>query len=214
MLLFEQLDLFTRIAGDAVRAPRFFRGKNRELASKSGKLTALPAMSPGDVELESKARDILESVGAFELAALVRVEWNPRLRSAAGRAHFEEQLISLNPRLREHGTAEIDRTLRHELAHLLAHARAGRHRISPHGVEWQRACADIGLAGEARCHTLPFPTQARARRLLYRCPHCGRDFPRVRRLRRAVACLACCCRHNHGRFDPRFRLKLVRQIRV
>jgi hypothetical protein len=36
----------------------------------------------------------------------------------------------------------------------------------------------------------------------------------VRRLRRAVACLACCRRHNHGRFDPRFRLKLVRQIRV
>jgi len=106
MLLFEQLDLFARIAGDAVRAPRLFGCKNGELASKSGKLTALPARSPGDVELESKARDILESVGAFELAALVRVEWNPRLRSAAGRAHFEEQLISLNPRLREHGTAE------------------------------------------------------------------------------------------------------------
>lgn len=177
-------------------------------------MTTSPATSRCDAELESKGREILKSVGAFELALRVRVEWNPRLRSAAGRAKFEEQLISLNPRLREHGWPEIDRTLRHELAHLLSHTRAGRRRISPHGYEWRGACADLGIAGEARCHTLPFPTQIRARRCLYRCPHCGRDFPRVRRLRRAVACLACCRRHNRGRFDPRFRLKLVRQIRV
>jgi hypothetical protein len=31
----------------------------------------------------------------------------------------------------------------------------------------------------------------------------------VRRIRRAIACLACCRAHNGGEFDPRFRLRLV-----
>jgi hypothetical protein len=28
-------------------------------------------------------------------------------------------------------------------------------------------------------------------------------------MRRAVACLACCRKHNGGDFDPRFRLRLT-----
>jgi predicted SprT family Zn-dependent metalloprotease len=111
--------------------------------------------------------------------------------------------------LQEHGAAEIDRTLRHELAHLLAQSRAGRRRISPHGAEWRAACRDLGIEEEGRCHTLPFPTTHQARRFLYRCPTCGSDFPRVRQLRRATACLACCRRHNRGKFHRRFRLRLV-----
>jgi hypothetical protein len=31
----------------------------------------------------------------------------------------------------------------------------------------------------------------------------------VRRIRRVIACLACCRKHNGGDFDPRFRLKLI-----
>jgi len=135
---------------------------------------------------------------------------NPRLRTAAGRADFRSKLVSLNPRLREHGEAEIDRTLRHELAHLVAHLRAGRRRISPHGPEWRQACCDLGIGDERRCHTLPFPTRPRARRYLYRCPKCAADFPRVRRMKRAVACLACCRRHNRGAYDKQFQLRLVR----
>lgn len=206
MLLFKQLDFFARIAGEAVSFPR-------RAGDESRKPTASPTICV-DVELEQRAREMLRAVAAGKLAALVRVEWNPRLRSAAGRAHFQDKLVSLNPGLRDHGAAEIERTLRHELAHLLAQARAGRRRISPHGVDWRQACHDLGIAGEARCHTLPFPTQARTRRLLYRCPKCGKHFPRVRRIRRAVACLACCRCYNRGEFDPRFRLQLVRQHRT
>src|SRR5207237_9434432 len=72
-----------------------------------------------DVALETTAREILSAFGATRLADSVRVEWNPRLQTCAGRAHFSEKLISLNPRLCEHGVGEIDRTLRHELAHLM-----------------------------------------------------------------------------------------------
>jgi len=117
----------------------------------------------------------------------------------------------LNPRLRDHDSAEIDRTLRHELAHLLAQLRAGRRRISAHGAEWRRACRDLEIGDEARCHTLPFPVQQRTRRFLYRCSRCGKEFPRVRRIKRAVACLDCCRKFNRGKFDPTARLRLVKE---
>ncbi len=134
-----------------------------------------------DVDLELRARELLRATDAARIARFVRVEWQPRLKSCAGRADYRAKLVSLNPRLAEQGEAEIDRTLRHELAHLLAQ----------------------------RCHNLPFPIAERARRFLYKCPSCRRDFARVRRIRRAIACLACCRAHNRGEFDARFRLQLV-----
>jgi len=165
-----------------------------------------------DVDLELKTREILHGLGLTRLARLVRVEWNLRLQTAAGRADFREKLISLNPRLCDYGESEIDRTLRHELAHLLAQFRAGRHRVSPHGPEWRDACRDLGIGDEVRCHNLPFPMTERARRFIYKCPNCVREFPRVRRIRRAVACLVCCRVHNGGEFDARFRLQLVTAV--
>jgi SprT protein len=184
-----------------------------------------PGVSPGELINESAckmpaghtaetavllktARELLRSLGAKRIATELRIEWNSRLKTAAGRADHRQKLISLNPRLVEH-PAEIDRTLRHELAHILAQFRAGRRRISPHGSEWQQACRDLGIAGEKRCHTLPFPAKSYAPRFIYRCPNCWRDFPRVRRIKRTVACLACCRAHNGGEFDARFRLELM-----
>jgi predicted SprT family Zn-dependent metalloprotease len=198
-----------------------------------------------DRALELQARELLRQRGAEELARKVRVEWNPRLKTCAGRADYREKLISLNPLLlgdqlarTEPGEAklecnkhsslagsipkrsqrravvndEIERTLRHELAHLLAQWRAGRRRIAPHGSEWRQACRDLGIADEARCHNLPFVTKAYSRRYIYRCPNCKEEFPRVRRIRRAIACLACCRKHNGGDFDPRFRLRLTAKL--
>jgi SprT protein len=170
-----------------------------------------------DFALESKARELLRQLGAEKLAREIRVEWNPRMKSAAGRADFRGKLISLNPLLRDHdlfsvngqsGSDEIDRTLRHELAHLLAHWRIGRRRIAPHGPEWRQACRDLGIADEARCHNLPFASKSFPPRFVYRCPNCRQEFPRVRRIRRAIACLACCRAHNRGEFDTRFKLKM------
>ncbi len=158
--------------------------------------------------LEETARDLLRALGAARIADELRVDWDSRLKTTAGRADYRQKLISLNPRLFEH-PAEIDRTLRHELAHILAQFRAGRRRILPHGDEWRTACRDLGIADEKRCHNLPFPLTHLTRRYLYRCPNCQHDFPRARRIERAVACLACCRAHNGGEFDARFRLRLV-----
>lgn len=194
MLLVEQLELrLARILAPAATA----RNPHHSVRAE-------------DARLAVRAQALLQAIGARRLATRVRVEWYPKLRTAAGRADFRSQLISLNPRLRAHGAAEIDRTVRHELAHLLAQARSGRRRISPHGEEWRQACRDLGIGDEKRCHTLPFPKQHQRRPFLYRCPNCAQDFPRVRRMRRAVACLACCRLHNRGRFSADFRLRLVR----
>ncbi|MEP6955210.1 MAG: SprT-like domain-containing protein [Chthoniobacterales bacterium] len=206
MLRFEQLDLTFGLRG--LVAPHRFSLPDPK--PQKPLISPAPPARGRDASLEQIARELLISAGAPSLAQLLRVEWHPRLRTAAGRAAFHQALVSLNPRLQEHGLAEIDRTLRHELAHLLAHERAGRRRISPHGPEWRQACRDLGIADEQRCHTLPFPATRRARRLLYRCPHCAAEFPRVRRIRRAVACLACCRRHNRGKFSKQFQLQLVR----
>ena len=178
-----------------------------ELINESaGKMPA--GHTAGTAVLLKTARELLCSLGAKRIATELRVEWNSRLKTAAGRADHRQKLISLNPRLVEH-PAEIDRTLRHELAHILAQFRAGRRRISPHGPEWQQACRDLGIADEKRCHTLPFPAKRYAPRFIYRCPNCRRDFTRVRKIKRTVACLACCRAHNGGEFDVRFRLKLL-----
>lgn len=160
-------------------------------------------------DVQIKASELLHSLGAGRIAKELRVEWNSHLQTAAGRADYHEKLISLNPLLAEYPD-EIDRTLRHELAHILAQFRAGRRRIAPHGTEWRQACTDLGIADEKRCHNLPFPARAYAARFVYRCPNCRREFPRVRRARRAVACLACCREHSGGYFDLRFRLRLLR----
>ena len=235
MRLFKQLAFL--VAGQALRLP-----------VRAGR--AVTRSASDALALQFQARTLLRQLGAAKLAREIRVEWNPRLRSAAGRADYREKLISLNPLLwdlgdglarnefgadkldclkqsslttaaesvakksRQHAVVhtEIDRTLGHELAHLLAQFRAGRRRIAPHGAEWRAACRDLDIADEARCHGLPFATKAYPVRFVYRCPNCREKFPRVRRIRRAIACLACCRKHNRGDFDPRFRLKLTTKL--
>ena len=169
--------------------------------------TQLTLASEG--EMRDRAIDLLRELKVDKLAKRLRVEWNPRMRTTVGRADYTRSLISLNPALQSFGLDEIDRTLRHELAHLLAQFRAGRHRIFPHGPEWRRACRNLGLEGERACHKLPLATRSIARRFLYRCRNCQREFPRVRRIRRATACLVCCRRFAHGKYDDRFRLQLA-----
>ena len=204
MPLLRQLE-FAFETKDALTSILFLRERRMTKSPSEGHLVG----SSHDVDLESKAREILYELGANKLACAIRVEWNSRLKTSAGRADYRQKLISLNPRLREHPD-EIDRTLRHELAHILAQFRAGRRRVLPHGVEWQTACRELGIADEKRCHILPFQAKRYAPRFIYRCPNCRQEFPRVRRMRRAVACLACCRKHNGGNFDPRFRLRRVR----
>lgn len=145
-----------------------------------------------------------------ELARKVRVSWNPRMQTTAGRARWPDREIELNPKLRNCGSEEIWRTLKHELAHLIAYERCGRRRIEPHGPEWRIACADLGIPGEKPYHTLPFKRRRIKRNYAYSCPQCLATIQRVKPIRRAVACYACCRKFNQGAYHDRFRLTRVR----
>lgn len=161
-----------------------------------------------DAALEVQTRALLHALELPGGAKLVTVTWNARLRSTAGYARYPSWAIELNPRLREF-EGQVDRTLKHELAHLIAYHRSGRRRIEPHGHEWRLACADLGIAGEKAHHRLPLPRKEVARKLMYVCPACQVQVARVRRFRRPTACLHCCNTHSSGQYDGRFRLALV-----
>jgi SprT protein len=165
---------------------------------------------PTSAELTTRARLLLESVGVPQLAALVQVQWNARMRTTAGTAQPRTQRIDLNPRLLTAGLDEVERTLRHEAAHLLAHWRAGRRRIQTHGSEWRQACADLGIPGEKVTHTLPLaPRRKQMPKYFYQCPGCGIEVRRVRLFKRPTACLICCRQHNGGRFDARYQFRRI-----
>ncbi len=164
-----------------------------------------------DADLTLTCRRNCLALGHPGLADAVRVFWNPRMRTSAGRAFWPSRVIELNPKLRGVGDAEIDRTLRHELAHLVAYERAGRRRIRPHGPEWAAACAELGIPGERACHTLPFQRSRRERKFAYLCTRCFAVVRRVRALDPSAVCAACCRQYNGGRYDPRFRLVAIKK---
>ncbi len=204
-----QLDFFRRLWGPPKPPP--------PAPAPAAEALPAPSVAPeppprkvSAIPLQERAKALLIALGHATLAERLTVRWNTRMRSTAGMAYPGQARVTLNPRLIAFGDAEIDRTLLHEVAHLLAHERAGRRRIAPHGPEWRRACQDLGLVKETRCHTLPLPRRKVARPHRYRCPACGTHLDRVRPLRKKAACLACCKQHNGGKFDERFSLVKVR----
>jgi SprT protein len=173
------------------RSPRV--GSNKRLRGPDASLTEL-------------ARELLQRRrGLAELASKVRVVWNPRLQTTAGTANPRAWEVELNPRLKEHGGGTTERILRHELAHLISVFRAGRRKIDAHGPEWRKACRELGIAGEPRCHSLPFKGRSVKHKYAYRCLHCGRVLKRIKVLTRNSACYDCCQKFNRGHYDERFR---------
>ena len=146
------------------------------------------------------------NLGLPELARKVLVSWNPRMQTTAGRAWWPDRLIELNPKLRDCEPDQVWRTLKHELAHLIAYERCGRKRIDPHGAEWATACTDLGIPGEQPFHTLPFKRRRVKRNHAYVCPHCQTTIHRVKPIRRAVACYDCCRKFNAGAYHDSYRL--------
>jgi SprT protein len=160
-----------------------------------------------DPILEEVARMLVRQVGCRALAKTVTVSWNPRMRTTAGLAYYQTKQVILNPKLIEVSAGEVQRTLRHELAHLVAQSRAGRRRIAAHGPEWQQACADLGIRDEKRCHELPFKPRRIARKHFYQCPVCATVLSRVHRVKSRVACIKCCRKHNGGKYHERYRFR-------
>jgi SprT protein len=162
-----------------------------------------------DPLLEEKVRSALNGLDPA-LGSQVTAGWNSRMRTTAGVAVLRSNQIWLNPALREVSEEEVERTLLHELAHLLARHRHPHRRIDPHGVEWRAACLDLGIPGESRTHRLPFHARRLKRRFILRCPVCGRQHERVRSPKRPLACLHCCRTHHGGHYNEKYRFVVSR----
>lgn len=179
-------------------------GKEKEAST-----TGLPSAQ----SLLEMAKAHCVRLGLHKMTTRLQVNWNPRLKSTAGLARLRECEIELNPLLASF-EEEIQRTLLHELAHLIAFERAGKRRVPAHGDAWKLACKDLGIEGEKATHRLPLPRSSRQRRFFYACPHCHSVIARVRPLRGRSACAKCCKTHNRGLFDERFLLVKVERPRT
>lgn len=185
--------------------PQALEGVRKEFSSKPTSSTGSKRRDP---DLEHQAHKVLAPI-APELASKVITGWNPRMRTTAGVAIASRWEIWLNPALKEISADEVERTLLHELAHLLASHRHGRRRLVPHGPEWRLACRDLGIPEEGRTHQLPFKSRVMRRRYRLHCPSCGESHDRVRRPRGLVACLGCCRLHNRGLYHERYRFTIT-----
>jgi predicted SprT family Zn-dependent metalloprotease len=184
------------------RFPRWMRGAKMP-TRRSAPSEAVDRVDPG---MTAWCQEQAMSFGLPELARRVSVVWNPRMRTTAGRAWWPSRLIEINPKLKDLSETEVWRTLKHELAHLLAYERCGRRQIDPHGIEWQMACCELGIPGENVRHSLPLKSRRMKRKYEYACPSCLSIIKRVRPIQRAVACYSCCKKFNQGNYHDRYRL--------
>lgn len=97
-------------------------------------------------------------------------------------ADFNHWAIYLGHRvlLTEH---QVEVTLRHEYAHLMAYARCGRRGGRGHGPAWQSAMRELGLPPVVR-HTYDVARNQPRQIVVYRCVRCGAEITRRRRLPR------------------------------
>ena len=125
-----------------------------------------------------------------DLSKLVRIGYNPKLRTTIGRAALHAFRVELNPRLLIAHPQELIPTLGHELAHLVAHRKFGK--VEPHGLEFQALMHAVGLDSRAT-HDLPVAhLRQKRKRFIYihKCSDCGLTFA-ARSAKRNHYCAKC-----------------------
>ncbi|HEX9794579.1 MAG TPA: SprT-like domain-containing protein [Planctomycetota bacterium] len=113
---------------------------------------------------QERMREVLDAAlvlwKAEDLRAVIRIEWNPRLRTTLGRAVFEDMKVELNPRLLARHPGQMRHVLVHESAHLVVQRLYG---VQPaHGGLWKAHMRALGESTRAT-HTLDVGELARSR---------------------------------------------------
>lgn len=142
------------------------------------------------------------------------LRWNSRLRSSAGRfIAGRRRFISMKPPVieiasyllkEENGYALVVDTLAHEMIHYWLWVRAKAYGHTPEFIKKMKQM------GVSRYNPVP---KRRPPKYLYRCIACTTEIPARRRLRKNVACAACCNQKNNGKYDLSFRLVMIQSIR-
>jgi len=125
-----------------------------------------------------------------------RLRFSPNQVRTHGCINFRLRKITISlPMYEQHGWEAVVDTLLHEMTHALLHQRGHRDR---HTKLFYR---ELIARGGTRQKKDVRPKDA----YVYACPTCGREFERMRRLKRpwARSCAAC-----DRRYNPRHRLYL------
>lgn len=132
-------------------------------------------------------------------------DWHFEFDSARrrfGSCRYSSRTITLSYHLAAlNDESAVRNTVLHEIAHALAGERSG------HGKRWRLKARQIGCDAE-RCYDREPGVRMVAPPYLGVCPDCGVEMRAFRR--RSAACLACCRRHNAGRFSDKYLLRWVR----
>jgi len=142
-----------------------------------------------------------------------KLNWNSRLRSSAGRfipgsrRLFRSRLFVIEVVLYLKEEAEAMKHIQDTLAHEMIHFWLWEKR-RPYG-HTDEFYAKMKLMGVSRYNPVP---KTKPPKYLYQCPGCEKEFPTKRRLG-ILACLTCCKKHTQGKFDSRFKLQFVRELR-
>ena len=130
------------------------------------------------------------------------VAWAARLRYRAGDFTPSTGRIRLSlPYFTRYGPGEARGILLHELCHWWLYRHGLIHRED--APAFQALLRTVGAPAKAR----PMPRPARPRPYLYACPRCGARYRYSRRV--DYACGRCCRALARGRYDARFRLRLI-----
>lgn len=150
-------------------------------------------------ELSAFANEKLTEFGLYQKGWRFRFD---RAKARFGCCRFDLRLITVSSVLTQaNEEAECRDTVLHEIAHALAGRSAG------HGAAWKKACKLVG-AKPVRCYTTaavkqPDPDYWGV------CPHCDHRANYYKLPRTVRACRRCCVRYNGGRYDERFRLRIL-----
>jgi predicted SprT family Zn-dependent metalloprotease len=130
-------------------------------------------------------RSYLRRLGEEHRTRQVQVTFNPRLRTAIGRAEPSRRRIYLNPWLLDRYPRELVPTVVHELCHVVAGLREG------HGPRWKKLMDRCGLPAEVVHDLDTSDLEIRRRTWRWNCVNCGEDYRRKSRAAKYYRCGQC-----------------------
>ena len=133
--------------------------------------------------------------------------WDVKPRNRWGQARYGRREIGLSViPSRARSVAEVEDTIRHEIAHALVWIWTGVDH--DHDKVWKKMAVQVGANPKATAST------SAAIRTKYEatCKNCGEPYRRSKMTEaatRGIACSTCCKRHNGGRYSDQFRLDFI-----